>query len=111
MSWSRSPRSIDASLRAVRRRAEPRTLLAAAQSAWPDAVGPGVAAQAEPVAEREGILTIACRSATWAQELDLMQEELLARLRERLSEGRDSGPDGKLRGLRFTADRARHFNA
>jgi predicted nucleic acid-binding Zn ribbon protein len=33
-------------------------------------------------------LTISCRSSTWAQELDLMAPELLARLSERLGEGR-----------------------
>ncbi len=46
-----------------------------------------VAAQADPVSEREGVVTIACRSATWAQELDLMQAELLPRLREALAGG------------------------
>ena len=49
-------------------------------------------------------VTIACRSATWAQELDLMQDELLDRLRERLAGGPFA--DG-LEGLRFTADAAR----
>ena len=28
----------------------------------------------QPVAERDGVVTVACRSAAWAQELDLMQE-------------------------------------
>ena len=109
MSWTRTPRSIEVALDRVRERSEPRTLLAAAQSAWADAAGPGIAAQAEPVAEREGRLTIACRSATWAQELDLMQKELLERLNARLGEGLEGAPRGPLRELRFTADAARHF--
>ena len=47
------------------------------------------------------MITVACRSATWAQELDLMQESLLERLNATFSEQR-------VEGLRFTADGARH---
>jgi predicted nucleic acid-binding Zn ribbon protein len=68
-----------------------------------------VAAQAEPVAERDGVVTIACRSATWAQELDLLQEELLSALNRALSDTGDAPAEGGLRGLRFTADASRHF--
>ena len=50
------------------------------------------------------MVTVSWRSATWAQELDLMQVELLERLRERLAGGPFS--DG-LEGLRFSADAAR----
>jgi predicted nucleic acid-binding Zn ribbon protein len=53
------------------------------------------------VAERDGVITIACRSATWAAELDLMQTKLVERLNGLLSERR-------VEGLRFTADAARH---
>jgi predicted nucleic acid-binding Zn ribbon protein len=63
----------------------PATPLAAVQGAWADAVGPVVAAEAEPVAERGGVVTVACRSAVWAQELDLMAPDLLARLNDRLA--------------------------
>jgi predicted nucleic acid-binding Zn ribbon protein len=51
------------------------------------------------------VVTIACRSATWAQELDLMQADLLPKLREALADGPFSD---RLEGLRFTADAARH---
>src|SRR5919206_267664 len=61
-------------------RLAPHTLLAAVQRAWPDAVGDGVAAQAEPTAERDGVVTVTCSSAVWAQELDLMAPDLVARL-------------------------------
>jgi predicted nucleic acid-binding Zn ribbon protein len=71
---------------AIRDAAEPATPLAAVQTAWPSAVGERVAAEAEPVAEREGVVTVACRAATWAQELDLLHDELLGRLREGLGE-------------------------
>jgi predicted nucleic acid-binding Zn ribbon protein len=91
-------------LRDVRAEVAPATLLAAVQEAWPAAVGATIAAEGEPVGERDGVITIACRSATWAQELDLMQTELLARLREVMGENPAHTP---LRGLRFTADAAR----
>lgn len=97
----RSPRSIGDAVRAVRAEAVPETLLAAVQSGWREAVGEGVAAQAEPVSERDGVVTVACRSATWAQELDLLSEELLGRINEALS-----GP--QVKAIRFTADAARH---
>jgi predicted nucleic acid-binding Zn ribbon protein len=80
----RAPRSASAAVRLVRERAAPRTGLAAVQSAWSDAVGEQIAAVAEPVSERSGTITIDCESAVWAQELDLMQDRLLAALRDRL---------------------------
>jgi predicted nucleic acid-binding Zn ribbon protein len=79
-----SPRPAGLALREAVERSAPRTPLAAAQRVWSDAVGPAIAEAAEPVAERDGVLTIRCASATWAQELSLMEAELLARLRERL---------------------------
>jgi hypothetical protein len=70
--------------------------------------GEVVVAQAEPVSEREGIVTVACRSATWAQELDLLQANVLERLNEDLEDWGSEGIEGPVRGLRFTADAARH---
>jgi predicted nucleic acid-binding Zn ribbon protein len=49
-------------------------------------VGERIAAVATPVSERAGTLTIECADSVWAQELDLMQGELLERLREELGE-------------------------
>ena len=100
-----SPRSLGDALRGVRGALAPATLLGAVQEAWPTAAGDLVAEQADPVAEREGVVTIACRTATWAQELDLMQTELLGRLRGELAGG---AFEEVLEGLRFTADAARH---
>jgi predicted nucleic acid-binding Zn ribbon protein len=97
----RFPRSLGDAVRTVRTDAGPETLLAATQAAWRQAAGETVAAQAEPVSERDGVITIACHSATWAHELDLLQGELLERLNEALG-------DAKAGGLRFTADAARH---
>ena len=40
-----------------------------------------------PVAERDGVVTVACSSATWAHELDLLAAETLENLRRELPEG------------------------
>jgi predicted nucleic acid-binding Zn ribbon protein len=77
-------------LRAALQRSAPRTDLAAAQAVWPEVVGAAIAAAAEPISERDGVLTVRCASATWAQELSLMEAELLERLRERLGEAAPS---------------------
>jgi predicted nucleic acid-binding Zn ribbon protein len=108
MSHRRTPRRLGTTLGAATRRARPKTLLAAVQEAWPGAAGGAVAAEASPVAERDGVVTVACRSATWAQELDLLQSEFLERLNMAVSEADPEGPDAPISGLRFTADAARH---
>jgi predicted nucleic acid-binding Zn ribbon protein len=82
----RAPREASTAIRAARDRAAPRTGLAAVQAAWSTAVGERVAAAATPVSERAGTVTIECEEAVWVQELDLMQEQLLERLRSELGE-------------------------
>jgi predicted nucleic acid-binding Zn ribbon protein len=67
------------------------------QSAWAGAVGEAIAREAIPVSEREGVVTVACRSSTWAQELDLLGARILEQVREELPSGTS------LRALRFTA--------
>ncbi|MBW8060011.1 MAG: DUF721 domain-containing protein, partial [Solirubrobacterales bacterium] len=64
----------------------PKTRLAAVQAGWAAAVGERVAAAAQPVSERRGAVVVGCSDSVWAQELDLMQEQLLKRLREQLGE-------------------------
>lgn len=59
---------------------EPATALARAQAAWAEVAGPGLAGFAAPVSERQGVLTLVCESATWAQELELLGADLLVRL-------------------------------
>jgi predicted nucleic acid-binding Zn ribbon protein len=54
------------------------------QAVWAEAVGERLAAEARPVSERAGTVVVACSDPVWAQELDLLQESLLASLRERL---------------------------
>lgn len=100
----KAPRGIGDAMRDLRARTAPPGLLAATQAAWPRVAGERVAAQAQPVAERAGVVTVACRSATWAQELDLLQTEL----RRRLNRVAEVAAAGEIAGLRFTADAARH---
>ena len=80
----RQPRSIATALDRLTARLAPATLLAEVQRAWPDAAGEAFAAQSEPVAEREGVVTVACASAVWAQELDLLSERVVERLNKNL---------------------------
>jgi predicted nucleic acid-binding Zn ribbon protein len=94
----RAPRQAGEAFRAARDQAAPRTSLAAAQAAWAGAVGEAIAAIATPVSERDGTLTVECADGTWAQELDLMQAQLLGSLREVLGE---RAPEG----LRFRVAR------
>jgi predicted nucleic acid-binding Zn ribbon protein len=56
------------------------------QAAWTTALGERLAEVATPVSERAGTLTVECTDGVWAQELDLMQDQLLERLREALGE-------------------------
>ena len=85
--YRRSPRSMQAALTVLADELAPETLLAEAQRAWPGVVGPSIAAQAQPTAERGGVLTISCAASVWAQELDLMSVAILERLNEALRSG------------------------
>jgi predicted nucleic acid-binding Zn ribbon protein len=80
----RAPRRLAGAFETLTRELAPPTLLAAVQRAWPEAVGPLIAAQAEPTAERRGVLTVSCSASVWAQELDLMAPDILERLNGRL---------------------------
>jgi predicted nucleic acid-binding Zn ribbon protein len=91
----RTPRPISAAIGEALERAEPATLLAAVQSAWAGAVGEAIAREATPVSERSGVVTVACSSSAWAQELDLLGARILEKIRSELS---DQPP---LEGLRF----------
>jgi predicted nucleic acid-binding Zn ribbon protein len=58
----------------------PATALARVQAVWGEAAGEVIAAEAQPVSERDGTVTVACRSAVWAHELELMAPELVERV-------------------------------
>jgi predicted nucleic acid-binding Zn ribbon protein len=86
VSRRRAPRPAADAFKAALQRVAPQTPLAAIQTAWSSAVGEQLAAVATPVSHKDGVLTIECADAVWAQELDLMQATLLERLREELGE-------------------------
>jgi hypothetical protein len=66
--------------------------LAALTSAWPEVVGDAIARQAWPLRiARDGTLHVATSSATWANELGFLADEIVERLRARL------GPDAPSR--------------
>ena len=100
MSRRRAPRPASGAFQAALQRAAPKTPLAAIQAGWSAAVGERLAAVAAPVSQREGTLTVECVDALWAQELDLMQETLLQRLRDEVG---DQAP----KALRFRVNSAR----
>jgi predicted nucleic acid-binding Zn ribbon protein len=86
MSHRRAPRPAAPAFRTALEQAAPKTRLARVQGVWAAAVGERIAAVAQPVSERDGTIVVTCSDAVWAQELDLMQEQLRASLRERLGE-------------------------
>lgn len=76
----RAPRPIAYAIEGLTEALTPATPLAAVQRLWQPVVGGQVAAQADPVALRDGVLTVSCGASVWAQELELMGPELAARL-------------------------------
>ena len=78
--FRRSPRPVTLALEEIQAELAPETVLAEAQAAWGAAVGEAIAEQAQPVAQRGGVLTIACSASVWAQELDLMSTSIIERL-------------------------------
>jgi predicted nucleic acid-binding Zn ribbon protein len=80
----RGPRPLGIALDHLTTRLAPATVLAEVQRAWETAAGPAFAAQCTPDGERAGVVTVACSSAVWAQELDLLSERVVERLNEQL---------------------------
>lgn len=82
----RAPRPLSLSLQALTGRLAPRTRLARIQEVWDEVAGAAIAQAARPTAEREGVVTVTCEAAVWAQELELMGSELVRRLNEAIGE-------------------------
>jgi predicted nucleic acid-binding Zn ribbon protein len=101
MSRRRAPRQASTAIRAALEMVAPKTALAAVQASWAEAVGEQLAAVATPVSERAGTLTIECADGVWAQELDLMQEQLLERLRATLGDRAPSALRFRVNSDRF----------
>ena len=92
-----APRPIGAALEKALSGARPPGLLADVQAVWPGVAGDSLAASASPVSERDGLVTVACESAVWAQELELLGPELV----ERLNAAASPGGTPVVAGLRF----------
>ncbi|MGZ4167719.1 MAG: DciA family protein [Solirubrobacteraceae bacterium] len=84
MSYRRAPRSMQGALSLLADELAPQTVLADVQRLWPQVVGPVIAGQAQPTAERAGVVTINCSASVWAQELDLMSVQIIERLNDAL---------------------------
>ncbi|MFL5840355.1 MAG: DciA family protein [Thermoleophilaceae bacterium] len=94
MTRRRAPAPIAEVLRDAVAGAAPDTVLARVQAAWASVAGGVIAAEAAPVTDREGTITVACSGAVWAQELELLGPDLVKRLNAALK-----GP--VVRRLRF----------
>jgi predicted nucleic acid-binding Zn ribbon protein len=79
-----APRMLSAALADLNAMIAPAGTLARVQEIWPRTAGAAVAAAAQPTAERNGVLTVTCNAAVWAQELDLMGAQLIARINDAL---------------------------
>ena len=95
------PRPLSYAIGALADRLAPQTTLAEVQRVWPPPSAMSISAQAEPTGERDGVLTVTCSSAVWAQELDLMGPELAARINAAL------GSAGGARAALLVGARAR----
>lgn len=62
--------------------APPASVLTAVFGSWPGLVGEGVAAHAQPLSVRRGVLSVAVDDPAWATQLRWLEAELLARLAE-----------------------------
>ncbi|HEX9191293.1 MAG TPA: DUF721 domain-containing protein [Candidatus Deferrimicrobiaceae bacterium] len=71
------------------------SLLVGLHKAWPAIAGPLLAAKALPLRFRNGILTLAVRNHSWAQELRMATPALLGNIRRVL------GPESPVTDLRF----------
>ena len=94
------PRPLAPALEGVVERLAPATTLARVQRCWTDVAGAAMAQEAEPVSERDGVLTVVCRSSVWAQEIELLSVDLLERLNAAVGGGHGPPP---LRALKVTA--------
>jgi predicted nucleic acid-binding Zn ribbon protein len=98
----REPRPIAEAVMRVAEQVAPATTIARVQGCWDSVAGVAVAEEAQPVSARDGVVTIACRSAVWANELELLSNDLVGRLNEALERplvtslrfvvGRSGGP-------------------
>ena len=91
MRYRRAAVPLGRAVESLAARVAPATLLADVQQAWPQVAGELMARQAEPVAEHEGMVTLACSSSVWAQELELLGPGLVDGLNGALGARRVTG--------------------
>jgi predicted nucleic acid-binding Zn ribbon protein len=84
MTRRRAPRPLSHALAGLTATLAPPTTLARVQACWADVLGETLAGECTPVSERDGVVTVTCRSAVWSQELSMMAGELSGRLNEAL---------------------------
>lgn len=96
----RAPRALSFAVERVAAGLEPATPLARVQGCWAESVGEVVSSEAQPVSERDGVVTVACKSSVWAQELELLGPELLEKVNAALG-------DRAVVQLRFKAGHSR----
>jgi predicted nucleic acid-binding Zn ribbon protein len=82
----RAPRSLSVALDGLTATLAPATTLARVQEVWERVAGAAIAAAAHPATERDGVLTVKCEAAVWAQELTMMAPDLLPKLNAALGE-------------------------
>jgi predicted nucleic acid-binding Zn ribbon protein len=75
-----APRPLTAALDGLARARAAGAPGARGQQVWEPTAGPAIAAAARPTAERDGVLTVTCDAAVWAQELHLMAGDLVPAL-------------------------------
>ncbi len=86
-----APRQISSALERLTASLAPATTLARVQGVWESVAGSAIAAEARPSSEHNGVLTVSCSAAVWAQELDLMGPVLISRLNAALGDEALSG--------------------
>jgi predicted nucleic acid-binding Zn ribbon protein len=83
----RSPRPLATAIEPLVRSLAPATPLARIQRCWPRlAAALPAAAEGSPTNLRGRVLTVTCTASVWAQELQLMGQEVLALLNAELGE-------------------------
>ena len=80
----RGPRPVGLALDAVTGELAPATVLAMIQRVWPEVVGEQIARVSVPYWERAGEVSVACESAVWSHQIDLMSERIVEGLNEAL---------------------------
>ncbi len=86
--YRRGPRPLSGALDRLQGEWVPATLLARMQQRWAAVAGAEIALVSRPVGEHDGVLTVVCDDAAWAQELQLLSREVIAALNRELGESK-----------------------